>query len=110
MRLLAHRLWHSLKPYVVVEECKDGRARLELKPLPKDLRTEALRIKCPCVSCGASIHPIRNRRSKNQRSKTASAHLYIGVACPLSQRIGCSRGKAASLEYTRIRAAVGGAP
>lgn len=107
-RLLAHVLWPSLKPHVVVEECKDGRARLELNnSLSRTLLTDALRMCVCCVACGADIHPVRSRkRPGNKRSKVVGHGLYLAVACPLPKRIGCSRGKEARSEYTLIRAAV----
>lgn len=106
-RLVDHGHWPQVLPFVVVEDCshEDGsRFRLELKSLTPGLASIALAMTVRCVACGADIHPIRSRKApKNKRSETVGHGLYVAVACPLAQSIGCSRGRCASDEYQRLR-------
>jgi len=107
-----HPLWPELQPYVKDEPAPDAkgrksRVRLELVGLPDHLARKALKMEVACVSCGQPIFPIRARRGAPKRGEEEHApgipkHLYIAVACPLQVSIGCSRGRAASVEYSRI--------
>ncbi len=101
MSIVFHPLWPKLHRYFRVEVYdKDGghrqpRIRIELTKMPEKLREKALALQMPCVACGQPMHPIRAR---------GDGALYYAAACPLDVNIGCSRGKAAKLEYNRIRA------
>ena len=104
--LLSHWLWPALRKHLRVETT--GRhTRLELRDVPASLAADALAIRLPCVACGALVQPVRSRRPPgNKRRDNPTASLYLAVTCTLAQRIGCSRGKAASAEYARIKAEV----
>jgi len=101
-----HPLWPQLRPLVRVERYdRDGghrhpRHRIEvLDPADRSTRARLLAIEVECAAgCGRLIHPIRERR--------AWGTLYLAVACELSRRYGCARGRAAHDEYDRIVAAV----
>lgn len=58
----------------------------------------------PCVACGSSIHPFRQRKvsTKPGRKAAASGKWYYAVSCPQNVNNSCSRGKAASDEYKRV--------
>lgn len=104
--LRSHPLWLTLRTHLRVETT--GRhTRLELRDVPAGLAADALAIRVPCVACGAPVAPVRCRRPPgNKRRDDATAGLYLAVTCGLSERIGCSRGKAASAEYAAIKAEV----
>jgi hypothetical protein len=105
--LVEHPLWQFIKPHMKVEACaQDGgpmnpRYRYEVKTLPAWLEPQALLIQIPCCKCGKLIHPIRRREGENQRAD--SGPLYYAVACPQSENRRCSRGKAASAAYERMK-------
>jgi hypothetical protein len=112
--VLGHPLFAELRPYFKVERCAgDGwakpRVRLEIRRLPPELYARALEMRMACVACGAIISPVRQRRAPKRRGESTGG-LYFAPCCPLSQRIGCSRGPAAHLEYDRVTAAVEAAP
>ena len=104
--LRSHALWPTLREYLRVETT--GRhTRLELRDVPASLAADALTIHAPCVACGALVQPVRSRRPPgNKRRDNPTAALYLAVTCTLAQRLGCSRGKAASAEYAAIKAEV----
>lgn len=104
--LLAHPLWPSLRPYVVVQRTA-RHTRLELRGLPPDLAARALAMVVPCCACGAAVHPVRQRVAPGARARTSVAGLYLAVTCELHVRMGCARGRAAKDAYSAIRREVG---
>jgi hypothetical protein len=102
------KIWPELRPYVVIEKyvrdggsAKNARHRIELRALPWELRSRALAVTMPCVSCGGTIHPFRDRRSPAKRGR-ANGHVYFACCCPLETNISCSRGGEARDEYVRV--------
>lgn len=96
--------FRSLTPFIRVENyTREGgstnpRYRLEvLGSMP----LEVLAWEQPCVECGESMHPFRARRAESKRG--VSGHVYLAVACPLNQNVGCSRGTRAKDAYIAIR-------
>ncbi len=110
MSFINHPLWPELKPYLRVEKAakdtKKSRVRIEVLPLPPELRKKALAAWSPCVACAAEMHPIRARKGPNKRKPRPPVHLYFAAACPLNEDFGCSRGAAARDEYNAIAKAL----
>lgn len=105
--LLAHVMWPLLLPWVRIQTYdRDGghahpRHRIELEVPPLEPFRQAVRaLTIPCVSCGALIHPLREREGGGR------GKLYVAVTCPLARRLGCARGSQASEAYEQIVAAV----
>jgi hypothetical protein len=101
----------SLAPHIRIETyARDGgherpRKRIELATkAPPNIVSAALKMKMPCVACGRSIHPFRQRVAASKRSH--HAHVYFAAACPLETSIACSRGREARDEYLRVVEAV----
>lgn len=108
MSLLDHEAWPDLVPYVRIQTYdRDGghdhpRHRIEVdRPSSGILVRRFLAMEMPCVACGRSIHPIRQRKGPD-------VSLFIAVTCGLDVNYGCARGNAARDEYERIVAAVQG--
>lgn len=107
MSMTKHPLWPQIREYVRIEiYSRDGikhpRMRIEFKSgMPHRLRSRLLAATMPCVACGSRIHFARTRAAKTKRG-TPHQHLYYAVTCPLDVNIGCSRGKAAAAEYSRV--------
>jgi len=101
-----HPLWPVLQPLIRIERYdRDGghrhpRHRIEvLDPGDRGVRARLLAIEVECAAaCGRLIHPIRERHGWGS--------LYLAVACELSRRYSCARGRAAHDEYDRIVEAV----
>jgi hypothetical protein len=115
MALMDHPLWSELLPYVRIEIYgRDGgpkhpRHRIEVEELPQPLRLKALACEVPCISCGHSIHPIRQRQvTRRGIRQTHRGALYYANSCPLEVRVGCSRGDASRDDYQRVKRAVDG--
>lgn len=70
------------------------RYRFEIVGVPDSQYDWWRSLRTPCVACGKPMHPVRAR---------ADGSLYLSVGCPLGTNIACSRGKAASAEYVRIK-------
>jgi hypothetical protein len=106
MSVLKHKMWRSLKPFIVLEP--DGtRNRIEFAPMPTSLRRSALRCSMKCVACGRRIRFVRSRTPGGRKP---SHNLYFAPTCPLNVRIGCSRGTAARNEYKAVAWAVNWQP
>ena len=95
-------------PYIYAEAyTREGgtvnpRNRLEISTeIPSALLSVALAWKAPCAACGKPIHVFRARRSPSKRG-TPLSNIYLAVACPLDQSIGCSRGGDAREAYIAI--------
>ncbi len=84
---------------------KNPRFRLEFNNLvTQQQKLDWIQIMVPCVSCGQSIHPIRERKPSKPTERGANAgHIYLAPCCPLNVNVGCSRGNAAHNEYLMIR-------
>lgn len=111
MTILAHPLWPQLAQYFVAVRASRGdsakqRVRIEVNAMPQGLYAVAIRATMPCVSCGRDIHPIRARKAPSKR-EDATSGAYYAAACPIAESVGCSRGAAASAEYSRIRQYLG---
>lgn len=112
---LVHPKWHKIAPHIHIEIYgRDGgpdkpRARIELsRDAPKRVVTMALKLEMQCVACGNQIHPFRVRVPKKNKDGRAdhSGHIYFAAACLRATRPGCGNGKAASIEYDRIKYAL----
>ena len=113
MALMDHPLWSELLPYIRIEIYgRDGgpkhpRHRIEVDDLPMPLRTKALACEVGCISCGRSIHPVRQRQvTRRGIRQSHRGALYYANSCPIEVRVGCSRGDAARDDYQRVRRAV----
>lgn len=105
-------LWPELELYLKIELYdRDGghetpRRRIEFRKMPVGLTERAMRAEMPCVACGIIINPIRNRKKKGddlrRHYREAARHLYYAPCCPLTIRIGCSRGDRARQEYEAV--------
>jgi len=101
----------ALAPHIRIETYdRDGghqhpRKRIELgTKAPPSAVAMALTLELPCVACGRSIHPFRQRVAASKRSH--HVHVYFAAACPLGISVGCSRGREARDEYLRVVEAV----
>jgi hypothetical protein len=109
-----HPLWPKIAPWISIEVYgRDGgpdkpRARIELSgDAPKRIVTAALKLTMPCVACGKPVHPFRTRRKRENDSRSEDVgHIYFAAACERKKDAGCGNGKAASVEYDRIKFAL----
>jgi hypothetical protein len=103
--ILEHPLWPLLRTMIRIEVYgRDGgpdrpRWRLEVDPPTPAAGRVLLLVTMPCVSCGATISPIRQRAARTRDR----GHFYFAPTCPLSVSLGCSRGRAAHAEYERVK-------
>lgn len=103
MSITRHEIWPRLLPYLfVIPYDKDGghedpRIRIEFRGLPLLLSADAQIVTMPCVHCDRPIFPLRRREGDDHD------RLYYAVACPVGQRIACSRSSAAAAEYERFK-------
>jgi len=111
MSIRNHPDWKDILPHIRIEYYdRDGghshpRNRIEIKSrTPHQTKLKLLAVECPCVACGRMIFPIR-RRSRGGRVASLG-HLYFACACDLDTNKGCSRGRAAQVEYDKIVEAV----
>lgn len=101
--ILAHPRWPEIRQWARVERGPRGHLRFELKHPPPAELPWLLRVQVRCVACGDPIHPVRSRMAPgNKRSENLGHGLFLCVSCPLSVRVGCSRGKAARDECLRL--------
>jgi len=105
--ILQHEIWPVLRPFVHIEIYgRDGgpqkpRWRIEVKrPQSGIVLRQLLGARMPCVACGVSISPVRERAGD-------WGALYFAPTCPLEVRFGCARGKAAREEYRAVKAEMG---
>jgi hypothetical protein len=103
-------VWEEISQYLhVVEAAQDGgtnedpRIRIEFLGLSEAAARRLVNTVLPCVHCGADNFCLRKRETDNWDV----GRLYYAPACPLARRVGCSRGRAAELEYERFKAYVG---
>lgn len=101
--LIFHPSWERLQQHLhVVEYDKDGghkepRIRIDFLGLPEKWSRELVMLEMMCVACQRPIHPLRRRLGDDWD------RLYYAPACPLEKRAGCSRSRAAALEYERFK-------
>lgn len=101
--IIFHPQWEHLKGYLhVVEYDKDGghkepRIRIDFLGLPERFARHLVLIEMLCVSCQRPIHPLRRRLGDDWD------RLYYAPACALEKNLGCSRSRAAELEYERFK-------
>jgi len=105
--ILQHPIWPELQPFVRIEIYdRDGghehpRHRIEIDTPPSGiLLRKFLAVEMPCVVCGRTIHPLREREGRG--------HLYYAATCSLDVTFACARSAAARVEYDAIKAAVDG--
>jgi len=115
MSVIDLAIWPEVRPYVHIEKyIRDGgsigkcRHRIELRAMPPPLRLRVLAVTMPCVACGRTIHPFRDRHAPAKRGR-ANGHVYYAACCPLDISIRCSRGTEARDEYVRVADAVSAA-
>ena len=78
-----------------------SRHRIEVRrALPDDVAAYLLTIRTPCVACGRSMAPVR------QREHAGLGGLYFAASCEAGLQGRCSKGKAAAEEYLRVRDAL----
>lgn len=111
--LLAHPLWRRLALAVIVEAGtllatgrKHRRLELPVHDLPLAEVQAILAIRVPCAACGNPIQPFRSRHGKSAGRAERPGRLFLALTCALGDRIGCSRGHAASDAYERVIRAV----
>lgn len=111
--LTGSAFWNEIMPWVRIEvydrdgSARQPRVRIELdRKTPLELERKALAYTAPCCRCGALINPFRSRSADSKRSDQRRGDVYYAPACPLQENIGCSRGKEARDEYTRIKRAL----
>lgn len=111
MSLTNHPIWNEIAPHIKIEiYAPDGghsnpRFRLEFKKsVTQEQKKKWVAITMPCVKCGATIHPIRERKQGGRAPDIG--HIYIAPCCSLQMNVGCSRGVDAHAEYLKIRSAV----
>ena len=99
---LFHRHWPVIAPHMRIETYdrdgghRDPRVRIWLD-YPFASTIEPLKLLMDCVACGRTIHPFR---------ESVGHRVYFACTCPLDVDIRCSRTKAASREYMRIKYAL----
>lgn len=107
--ILIQPLWEELRPYVVVQRVPQDRkgrrerVRIELRNAPSHLMKAALRLVVPCPACGEGYLPFRMRHAPPKRGPETFRGVYFAATCPLSVRLSCSRGLAASTVYEDVR-------
>ena len=88
----------TLLPYVYVHKTmkEDGKPvyNVAVGGAPSVLLKILSHWTAPCVHCGELMHPLRFR-GVHSDPRTALAGPYLAVACPISVKMGCTRGKAA---------------
>lgn len=95
-----HPLWPRIKGFLHVEPYgkdtsrKKVRHRIEFQEMPRELADKAVEQKVPCINCGRSISVVRARHGEGS--------LYYSPACPQTESLSCSRGRAASDEYESV--------
>ena len=55
-----------------------------------------------CANCMLPIHPFRRRKGKSAGRAERPSRLFVALTCELQDKIGCSRGKAATEAYERV--------
>lgn len=101
--IIYHPVWKDLEAYLhVVEYDKDGghkepRIRIDFLGMTERWSRHLVLIEMLCVSCQRPIHPLRRREGDGWD------RLYYACACPLEKNKGCSRSRAAALEYERFK-------
>lgn len=102
-------LFRKVAPSIVVETgtlLATGRRhrRLEL-PLtgfcPEDV-VAIIRHQVPCAACGRLCHPFRARRGGSAGRAERPGRVFVALTCELADRVGCSRGVAATSAYERV--------
>ena len=103
-------VWEEISQYLHVVEAPqdagsqdDPRIRIEVLGLSEAAVRRLVNTVMPCVHCGADNFCLRRRTPDT----FDQGRLYSAPACPLSRRVGCSRGRAAELEYERFKAFIG---
>lgn len=105
--ILHHPIWPDLQPFIRIEVYgRDGgpdnpRHRIEVETPPSGiLLRKFLAVEMPCVVCGRTIHPIREREGRG--------HLYFAATCELDVNYGCARSARARDEYNAVKKAMVG--
>lgn len=108
MSILDHPEWPTVKWCLRLEyygrdprpdDEDEPRHRVELRThLPPELEQHLLALVSPCVHCGKPMSPIRQR--------TGGGAAYFAATCADGLQGACSKGKAASDEYERIKQAL----
>jgi hypothetical protein len=90
-KLIDHPLWPFLKP--LVKNYAAGQNRFEINRELAKCIIPLKDIQVPCAHCGKMIHPIRRRQAASTRANTGE--WFVALTCPLSENLGCARGKKA---------------
>lgn len=97
-------VWEKIAPNLLVDiysrerGVREPRIRIGFVDLPESLSREIVMLVMPCVCCERPIHPLRKRLTDTWDG----GRIYYAPTCPLTVRIGCSRSRAAELEYERF--------
>lgn len=112
--LFAHPLWPGLVRSIVVEAgtlLATGRRHRRLELPVHEMAVERVKailaMRVPCAACGSSIQPFRSRKGKSAGRAERPGRLFLALTCALEDRIGCSRGSAASEAYERVLRHIG---
>jgi len=108
--ILEHKDWPTLRPFLRVERYgrdtgpRGARSRLECRR-PGDGRVmrQLLALSMPCVHCGRTVHPIRERQGMGNR-------MYFTCTCGLDVTFVCARSGEAREEYRKVIAALADVP
>ncbi len=88
-------VWEELKKYLHLVEHGD-QVRIDFLDVPELRARELVMYEMPCIACLRPNHPIRRREGD------FFDRLYYAPTCELTRRMGCSRSRAAALEYQRF--------
>ena len=101
--IIDHPSWPVIRRYFRINFYEreptpaNPRWRIEVdEPADSREREQLLRLVAECPACGASYFPIRARQGP-------VGSLYFAAACPREARPGCSKGRAATDEYIKVR-------
>lgn len=107
MSITCHPDWPLIRPWIVIQRYgrdtgpNGARARIEFKrPHDGVLVRRFLALTMPCVACGRTIHPIRERGGQ------WNGQLYYAATCDSSITLSCRNGGKSRQEYMAVRRAI----
>jgi hypothetical protein len=107
--LIAHPLWRQLAPAIIVEAGtllatgrKHRRLELPLQGFEPATVGAILDLRVPCAACGNPIQPFRTRKRGSAGRAERPGRVFLALTCTLDERVGCSRGNAASAAYEQV--------
>lgn len=107
--LMTHPTWALVARSVVIEAGsllatgrKHRRLELPVAEFSNEQVAAVLAMRVPCAACGSLMQPFRTRQGKSAGRAERPGRLFLALTCPLDQRVGCSRGAAATAAYERV--------